>query len=126
MSDQRGETSSPRAPPARRARPGSGWDDLRWEAGGEDLAVVTVREGDARQSAEGHIGADGRPVRVVFQRWSDQNPERVYRRQPFGGDLSAFEAFGGFRLPTRVIGGNDYGTDGYDAFFDAEVTHVRF
>ncbi len=55
-----------------------------------------------------------------------ENDEHVYRLQPFGGDLSEFETFGGFRLPTHVIGGNHYGTDLYHPFYRAKVGAVTF
>lgn len=31
---------------------------------------------------------------------------RVYQLQPFGGYLSEFREFGGYRLPTRIEAGN--------------------
>jgi hypothetical protein len=72
------------------------------------------------------VGADGQPSKVVFQRWSDSNPEKTFQLQPFGGYLSDYEDFSGFRLPTRVQAGNFFGTDDYFAFFKATVTSVRF
>ncbi|WP_432816562.1 hypothetical protein [Sulfitobacter sp. JB4-11] len=63
---------------------------------------------------------------MVFDRWSNANADRLYRLQPFGGDLGAFEVFDGFRLPTRVVGGNHYGTPLYHPFYKAEVTHITF
>ncbi len=104
----------------------AGWDEIRWEAAAPDIAAVTVRIGDLEQRAEVHLDEQGRPVRIVFQRWSDENAERVHRLQPFGGNLSAFETFDGFRLPTRAVAGNHYGTDDYHPFFLADVTSVRF
>jgi hypothetical protein len=104
----------------------AGWDQIRWEAAAPDVAAVTVRVGGLKQRAEVHLDAEGRPSRVVFQRWSNENPERVHRLQPFGGDLSAFATFDGFRLPTRAVAGNHYGTDDYHPFFLADVTDIRF
>jgi hypothetical protein len=72
------------------------------------------------------VGAERRPVQVVFQRWSDANPEKVHRLQPFGGFLSDFRKVGGYRLPFRVEAGNMFGTDDYFPFFLAEVTDIRF
>jgi len=45
--------------------------------------------------------------------------------QPFGGDLSEFQTFDEFRLPTRVIGGNFYGTAAYHQFFKPAVSDSR-
>ena len=62
----------------------------------------------------------------MIQRWSNANPDQVYREQPFGGYLSEFHEFGGYRLPTRVEGGNLIGTPDYFPFFKADVTAIRF
>jgi hypothetical protein len=103
--------------------PGPG---IRWEPLSRDAARVVVRHGDLEQAVTVEVDAEGRPVRVSFDRWSDANPEKVYRLQPFGGHLSEFREFGGFRLPTRVEAGNQFGTDAYFPFFVARVTDVRF
>ena len=46
--------------------------------------------------------------------------------QPFGGFVSAFREFDGFMLPTRVDGGNFFGTEDYFPFYKARVGNVRF
>lgn len=60
------------------------------------------------------------------QRWSNANPEKQHRLQPFGGYLSEFRTFDGFRLPTHVEAGNHFETDQYFPFFVADVTSVEF
>ncbi|MCQ0987189.1 DUF6544 family protein [Jiella marina] len=104
----------------------AGWDGLAWEATGTNSAAVTVRLGQLEQRAEIAIEDDGRPTSVIFQRWSNENANKVFRLQPFGGDLTEFRDFDGYRLPTRVIGGNHYGTDLYRPFYKAEVETIRF
>lgn len=104
----------------------AGWDMIEWHSVDADTAEVRVRAGDMDQSARVTVDGAGRPLRVQFQRWSNENDEHVYQLQPFGGDLSEFETFGGFRLPTRVIGGNHYGTDLYHPFYRAKVGAVTF
>lgn len=103
----------------------AGWDMIEWHGVDADTAEVRVRVGDMAQSARVTVDDAGRPLRVRFQRWSNENNERVYRLQPFGGELSEFETFDGFRLPTRVTGGNHYGTDLYHPFFRAKVEAVE-
>ena len=61
-----------------------------------------------------------------FERWSNANPEKQHRLQPFGGYLSEFRYFDGFRLPTHVEAGNHFATDQYFPFFVADVTAVEF
>lgn len=60
------------------------------------------------------------------QRWSNANPEKKYRLQLFGGYLSEFRLFGGFRLPTHVEAGNHFDTDQYFPFFVADLSAVEF
>jgi len=99
---------------------------VTWRAIGDDAARVTVAWNGLEQSVDLHVDAEGRPVRVEFRRWSDANPDQSFRFQPFGGYLSEFEEFEGFRLPTRVEAGNFFGTDDYFPFFRVNVTSVRF
>ncbi|MGM0987439.1 MAG: DUF6544 family protein [Pseudomonadota bacterium] len=103
--------------------PGPG---VAWEAVDSDMARVTLTHGRLSQAVDVTVDAEGRPVRVVFQRWSDANPQKVYRRQPFGGHLADFREVDGYRLPFRVEAGNGFGTDDYFPFFRVEVTAVRF
>ncbi|PLW83070.1 hypothetical protein CWI75_06510 [Kineobactrum sediminis] len=97
-----------------------------WEAVNDDTARVTVRHGDLSQAVDVTVDRDGRPVAVSFQRWSNANPDKVYRLQPFGALLSDFREVRGYRLPFRVEAGNLFGTDDYFPFFLADVRTIRF
>lgn len=103
--------------------PGPG---VTWAAVGENTARVTVRHGDLSQAVDVTVDSEGRPVVVAFQRWSNANPDKLHRLQPFGAVLSDFREVGGYRLPFRVEAGNMFGTDDYFPFFLAEVTAIRF
>ena len=81
---------------------------------------------DMEQSVDLTIEPDGKLSRVTFQRWSNANSAQAYRLQPFGGYLSEYRDFGGFRLPTRIDAGNFFETDDYFPFFRANVTAIRF
>ena len=97
-----------------------------WEALNPDTARVTVTHNGLSQAVDIKMDAEGRPEEVHFMRWSDANPERRYRLQPFGGYLSDFREVQGFRVPFNVEAGNMFGTDEYFPFFKAKVTAVRF
>lgn len=97
---------------------------VRWEPLGTDSARAIVRFGGLEQNVDLFVDAEGRPLQVTIKRWSNENPDREFRLQPFGGFLSEFADFGGYRLPTRVEGGNLIGTDDYFPFFKAEVTDI--
>ncbi len=105
---------------------GSDWDEIVWSAIDADTARVRVRQGDFSQSADLTVDPQGRPIRIVFPRWSNANAARRHRLQPFGGDLSDSRAFDGICVPTRLIGGNHYGTPLYHPFFHARISAVRF
>lgn len=103
--------------------PGPG---ITWETVDKDTARVTVAHGCLKQSVDVTLRADGSPSRVLFPRWTNANPEKMYRIQPFGGFLSEFRDFQGFRVPTHVEAGNLFGTDEYFPFFVIDVTEIRF
>lgn len=97
-----------------------------WEQVDDDTARVTMRDGDLSQAVDLTVDADGRPLRVTFQRWTNANPDKEYRLQPFGGILSDFREVAGFQLPFRAEAGNMFGTPEYFPFFIAEITAIRF
>ncbi len=103
--------------------PGPG---VTWEALGPDTARVTVTRGALSQAVDVEVAPDGRPTVVQLLRWSDANPERRYRLQPFGGVLSDFREVAGFRIPFTVEAGSMFGTEAYFPFFRARLKSVRF
>ncbi|APE29632.1 hypothetical protein BOX17_00875 [Halomonas aestuarii] len=103
--------------------PGPGID---WEWVDTDCARLTVRHGALSQAIDVRVAVDGQPTQVCFERWSNANPDKAYRLQPFGGHLSAYRTFAGFRLPTHVEAGNGFGTDRYFPFFVVNVTDIDF
>lgn len=101
-------------------------EGVRWEPLGPDSAQVTLSAFGMEQSVELHVDDRGALTHIVFPRWSDANPQRQFRIQPFGGDLSEYRTFEGFTLPTVVHAGNLYGTPDYFAFYQVRVTSVTF
>lgn len=99
---------------------------VEWQPLDDNSARAVVSFGGIEQAVDITVADDGRPTRVVIERWSNENADKTYRKQPFGGDLSGFEGFDGYRLPTVVEGGNHIGTDDYFPFFKARVIAVRF
>lgn len=97
-----------------------------WESVDGDTARVTVEHGELVQAVDVTVDEEGRPVTVTFQRWSNANPDKVHRLQPFGAVLSDFREVQGFRLPFRVEAGNQFGTEDYFPFFLADVTAISF
>ena len=101
-------------------------ETVTWESLGPDKARAHMKGPSCEQWVEITVNAKGAPVEVKIDRWSNANPEKTYRLQPFGGTLADHRNFGGFRVPTRVDGGNHFGTDDYFPFFKAIVTDMRF
>lgn len=109
------------APAALLPGPGIVWEDVD-----DNTACVTVKYGTLVQAVDVTVNEHGRPVEVSFQRWSNANPDKAHRLQPFGALMSDFRDVGGYRLPFRVEAGNLFGTDDYFPFFLADVTAIRF
>jgi hypothetical protein len=73
-----------------------------------------------------HLRDDGTLATVHALRWSDANPDKAYRLQPFGGTVLESAAIDGFTLPVRVEMGNHFGTADYAPFFQARITAAAF
>lgn len=100
--------------------------DVEWQALGPDAAKVTVRHAGMVQSVDITLAESGQPLTVVFDRWSNANPEKTYQLQPFGGNLSEFRTVQGYRVPTHVEAGNFFGSDAYFPFFIADVYNISY
>lgn len=100
--------------------------NVHWELVDVNVVRVTVRHNGFSQSVDVTVAEDGQPVQVRFDRWSNANPEKEYRWQPFGGYLSEFREVDGFRLPMHVEAGNHFGTERYFPFFVVDVTEISF
>lgn len=103
--------------------PGPG---VEWQSVDEHIARVTVTHDGLQQEVELEVDDSGRPEVVRFLRWSNANADKVFRRQAFGGYLSAHRRFMGFTVPTHVEAGNHFETDDYFPFFVADITDVSF
>ncbi|MDH7943442.1 YfdQ family protein [Pseudohongiella sp. SYSU M77423] len=97
-----------------------------WEALAADRAQVTVEYQGLTQVVELTVSENGQPIQIRFDRWSNANPRKQYQLQSFGGYLSEFRDFGGFRLPTHLEAGNHFQTEQYFPFFVADVTEIEF
>lgn len=96
------------------------------EAVGADTARLTVRHGGPDRAVDLRVDGAGPPVElVVFQRWSEANPDRTHRAQPIRGRMSEFREVGGDRLPFRVEAGTRCGTAERFAVFLAAATASR-
>ncbi|WP_372986992.1 DUF6544 family protein [Marinobacter sp.] len=100
--------------------------NVHWELVDVNVARVTLRHNGLSQSVDVTVAEDGQPLQVHFDRWSNANPEKEYRWQPFGGYLSEFREVEGFRLPMHVEAGNHFGTERYFPFFVVDVTEIAF
>jgi hypothetical protein len=99
---------------------------IRWEALDADTARLVMRIGGHEHVIDLTVTADGQPTRIVLQRWSNANPDKAYRLQSFGGDLSDFRTIDGYRVPMHVEGGNLIGAEAYFPFYKAEIRRIRY
>jgi hypothetical protein len=97
-----------------------------WETLNRDTARAHVQDGAVAHTVDLTVADDGRPVSVLLQRWSRENPDREWRLQPFGGTIEEIMEIDGYRLAARIEGGNWFGTEQYFPFYRARVTALRF
>ena len=97
-----------------------------WEQFGRDTARITIQRVDPAIVLEMKLHAGGAVREIVGQRWSNANPEKVFRLQPFGGTIEAERSFEGYTIPSLVRVGNHFGTDDYLPFFQAEIVGARY
>ncbi|WP_422674242.1 DUF6544 family protein [Billgrantia sulfidoxydans] len=66
--------------------------DARWEETGEpNLARAIITHGSLEQAIEIAVAENGQTRWVQYQRWSNANPEKALRLQPFGCYLDNFQ-----------------------------------
>ncbi len=97
-----------------------------WTATGPESAVVRFDGAPGIEPMEMVFDGQGNLLSVAAQRWSDANPEKTYRLQPFGGRMLEMGSFQGFLIPTRVELGNHFGTPAWEPFFHASITAAEF
>ena len=97
-----------------------------WEQLAADKARVTFTSGKWPTEMVMTIGEDGRLLDIVAMRWSDANPDKTFRLQPFGGTMEAEAEFGGYTIPSLVHVGNNYEDESYFPFFNATITGATY
>jgi hypothetical protein len=97
-----------------------------WVQTGPDSAEVHFANVQGIEPMQVTLDAEGNPVEVWALRWTDANPERVHRLQPFGGRMLEMGRHQGFLVPSRVELGNMWGTPDYAPFFLATITRAEF
>jgi len=97
-----------------------------WVQTGPDSAEVHFANVQGIEPMQVTLDAEGNPVEVWALRWTDANPGRVHRLQPFGGRMLEMGRHQGFLVPSRVELGNMWGTPDYAPFFLATITRAEF
>lgn len=97
-----------------------------WVQTGPDSAEISFDDALGLPPMQITLDAAGDLIEVWSLRWTDANPEKIYRLQPFGGRMLEASRFEGFRIPVQVELGNHWGTPAYAPFFHATITSVRY
>jgi hypothetical protein len=97
-----------------------------WEQIGPDEARVRLGGFDPEIVVQMKFDQAGAVTEIVGQRWSNANPDKRFRLQPFGGTVAAERTIQGLTIPTQVAVGNHYGTPDYLPFFQARITRAVF
>jgi hypothetical protein len=99
---------------------------VTWEAIDQERARAVFKLEGERFPLELRVREDGLPLSVVMPRWTNANPDRVFRWQPTGGFVEAVVTTDGYTIPLQMSAGNHFGTNDYFPFFQATVVHARF
>jgi len=97
-----------------------------WAQTGPDSAELRFTDAPGLGPMHITFDAEGNPVEVWAMRWTDANPDKVFRLQPFGGRMLEMARHQGFLIPVQVELGNMYGTPEYAPFFLATITAAEF
>ena len=97
-----------------------------WTETGPDTAEIRFSATPDLPPMQVRLNAEGDMIEAWALRWSDANPDKTWRLQPFGGRMLDWAEFQGFRIPIRVEMGNHWGTPDYAPFFQADVTRAEF
>ncbi|WP_196259065.1 DUF6544 family protein [Pelagibacterium limicola] len=97
-----------------------------WTQTGDDTAEIRFARARGIEPMQIKLDTAGNLVEIQALRWTDANPEKVWRLQPFGGRMIESGFHEGFLIPTRVELGNMYGTPEYAPFFFATITSAGF
>ena len=97
-----------------------------WVQTGPDSAEVRFADMQGIEPMQIMLDAEGNPIEVWALRWTDANPDKVHRLQPFGGRMLEMARHQGFLVPSRVELGNMWGTPDYAPFFLATITSAAF
>jgi hypothetical protein len=98
----------------------------QWEQVGLNEAQVTLRRFRPELVVRLKLDEAGRVREVVGQRWSNANPDKVFRSQPFGGTMLAEATFQGFTIPAEVAVGNHFRTKDYLPFFQVRINKAAY
>lgn len=98
----------------------------RWTQTGLVTAEIRFEGVDDIEPLQITFDAGGTPIEVQALRWTDANPEKRYRLQPFGGRMLEMGRHAGFLIPVSVELGNMHGTPEYAPFFLARITRAEF
>ncbi|HEY0013060.1 MAG TPA: DUF6544 family protein [Allosphingosinicella sp.] len=99
---------------------------VHWEQIGDDRARLIFVQTAPQIAIELALNGDGTVREALGERWSNANPDRCFRLQPFGGTVLGSATFGGFTIPAELHVGNHYGTADYLPFFQARIVGALF
>lgn len=101
-------------------------DGIIWKATGPNTASVTMELSEGPIVAELTMDRTGALTEIVGQRWSNANPHKLFRLQPFGGTMEREATFEGYTIPSVVTVGNMFGTDDYFPFYRAQILQAVY
>lgn len=98
---------------------------VAWSASDECHIAASFQIDGIPIDARFEIGADGRVVSQMIDRWGDPDATGAWSWYPFGCDVTEHRSFKGVTIPSRGRVGWFHGTERWETgeFFRYEVTH---
>jgi hypothetical protein len=96
-----------------------------WRQVGPDQAEIRYPDLPGTSPLRLTLDRSGLVTQVATLAWSNVNPERQYRLQPFGGRIIAHGTFEGVTIPVEAEFGHDWGTAQYQPLYTVRITSYR-
>ena len=73
-----------------------------------------------------NINGDGKLCDISLPRWSNDTEDRTWQYIPFGAEAKTEITLDGYTIPAQIDVGYWFGTEGYWAFFRAQIERAQF
>jgi hypothetical protein len=96
-----------------------------WSSQTDDHLVARYRIDDIDLEVHCRLDGEGRLQSITFDRWGDPDDTGTYGLQPFGVEVTGYDTFGSYTVPSAGLAGWFHRSDRWPegAFFRYQLTH---